>query len=204
MRSRGFTLVEMLVVMTISAILIAAAVPSLQWMVARNRISDATNLLLSDIEFARLEAARRGSTVAICRRSIQTRRSPPLLAAALRRQRSTAMTGPSVGSYLRKSSPTPTRPISKSTTASFFAAGFGGRARVIIHSNIGGAERLAYLPRGTGGFIGSGRLPSPMVNRLPCGNRALTALALDGGARCIPMSLLGSLRVTRPSGGVCP
>ncbi len=52
MRSRGFTLVEMLVVMTISAILIAAAVPSFQWMVARNRISDATNLLLSNIEFA--------------------------------------------------------------------------------------------------------------------------------------------------------
>ncbi len=67
MHSRGFTLVEVLVVMTISAILIAAAVPSFQWMMARNRVSDATNLLLSNIEFARLEAARRGNTVVICR-----------------------------------------------------------------------------------------------------------------------------------------
>ena len=43
MRSRGFHLVELLVVMTISAILIAAAVPAFQWTIARNRIADATN-----------------------------------------------------------------------------------------------------------------------------------------------------------------
>ena len=46
MHSRGFTFVEMLVVMTISAILIAVAVPSFQWTIARNRVSDATNQLL--------------------------------------------------------------------------------------------------------------------------------------------------------------
>ena len=67
MHSRGFTLVEMLVVMTISAILIAAAVPSFQWTIARNRISDATNQLLSHLEYARMEASRRGNTVSICR-----------------------------------------------------------------------------------------------------------------------------------------
>ena len=67
MHSRGFTLVEMLVVMTISAILIAAGVPAFQWTIARNRISDGANHLLSHLEYARMEATRRGNTVSLCR-----------------------------------------------------------------------------------------------------------------------------------------
>ena len=67
MRSRGFTLVEMLVVMAISAILIAAAVPSFQALIASTRASSASGTLLSNLEYARSEAIRRNQNVTVCR-----------------------------------------------------------------------------------------------------------------------------------------
>lgn len=67
MRLRGFTMVEMLVVMTISAILIAAAVPSFNTMIARSRSSSASSTLLSNLELARSEAIRRNQNVTMCR-----------------------------------------------------------------------------------------------------------------------------------------
>ena len=67
MRSRGFTLVEMLVVMAISAILIAAAVPSFQSLIASTRASSASGTLVSNLEYARSEAIRRNQNVTVCR-----------------------------------------------------------------------------------------------------------------------------------------
>ena len=67
MRLRGFTLVEMLVVMAISAILIAAAVPSFQAITASSRASSASGMLISSLEFARSEAIRRNQAVTVCR-----------------------------------------------------------------------------------------------------------------------------------------
>jgi type IV fimbrial biogenesis protein FimT len=67
MQARGFTLVEVLVVMTISAILLAAAVPALQSMAHSNRVSSGANELLSSIQLARGEAVRRNGFVTICR-----------------------------------------------------------------------------------------------------------------------------------------
>lgn len=67
MHSRGFTLVEMLVVIAISAILIAAAVPSFQSLIASSRASSASGNLRSSLEFARSEAIRRNQNVTVCR-----------------------------------------------------------------------------------------------------------------------------------------
>jgi len=67
MRSRGFTLIELLVILTISAILVAMAVPSFQAMIRTNRISGASNSMLSALDLARSEAIRRGANVVICR-----------------------------------------------------------------------------------------------------------------------------------------
>ncbi len=67
MRLRGFTLVELLVVMTISAILVAAAVPSFVWLMSTTRVSNAANNLSAAFERARSEAVRRGTIVSICR-----------------------------------------------------------------------------------------------------------------------------------------
>lgn len=67
MSERGFTLVEILVVLTISAILLAAAVPAMQGLIQSNRITGGTNELLSSIQMARSEAVRRNGNVTICR-----------------------------------------------------------------------------------------------------------------------------------------
>lgn len=67
MRMRGFTLVEVLVVLTISAILIAAAVPSFIWMNARTKASNTSNELLAHMQLARSEAMRRNVGVSVCR-----------------------------------------------------------------------------------------------------------------------------------------
>jgi len=67
MHSRGFTMIELLVVITISAILVATAIPSFQRFIARNRASNASNDLLAALQLARAEAIRRGAPVSVCR-----------------------------------------------------------------------------------------------------------------------------------------
>ena len=67
MRTRGFTLIEMLTVLTISAILVAMAIPSFVWINARTRAANAGNSLLASFELARSEAIRRNMQVSVCR-----------------------------------------------------------------------------------------------------------------------------------------
>lgn len=76
MRSRGFTLIEMLVVITISAILVAVAVPSFVWMNARTRAANTANSLLASFELARSEAIRRNTRVSICRADLTVPTAP--------------------------------------------------------------------------------------------------------------------------------
>ncbi|MGH6624140.1 MAG: GspH/FimT family pseudopilin [Burkholderiaceae bacterium] len=80
---RGFTLVEMLVVLTISAILIAAAVPSFVWMNARTKASNASNDLLASMQLARSEAIRRNVGVTVCRVEDPTLAAPVCSGAAV-------------------------------------------------------------------------------------------------------------------------
>lgn len=67
MHSRGFTLVELLVILTISAILVAMAVPSFTALIQSNRVTSAANSMLSSMDLARSEAIRRGNNVTVCR-----------------------------------------------------------------------------------------------------------------------------------------
>ncbi len=65
-RSKGFTLLELMITLFIVAILFAAAIPSFKDMSTRNRLVTYTNDFIATINLARSEAVRRGSPVSIC------------------------------------------------------------------------------------------------------------------------------------------
>ncbi len=64
--SAGYTLVELMVVITIVAILISVGVPSYRYVTNSNRVSAEVNSLLGDLQFARSEAIKEGGTVTVC------------------------------------------------------------------------------------------------------------------------------------------
>lgn len=67
--ARGFTLVELLVAVTIVAILAATAMPSFQSAMVRSTIRSLSSSLGTDLAFARSEAVRLGAAVTLCPRS---------------------------------------------------------------------------------------------------------------------------------------
>lgn len=62
----GMTLIEVMVTLGIVAILATVAAPSLQSMIERNQLQALTNNVVSNLYYARSEAAKRGFTVAFC------------------------------------------------------------------------------------------------------------------------------------------
>lgn len=62
----GFTLVELIVTLTIAGILAAVAAPSMFGFVASNRLATQINELIADINLSRSEAIKRGTTSGIC------------------------------------------------------------------------------------------------------------------------------------------
>lgn len=66
-KSLGFTLVELLVTMSILATLVTLAAPSVAGLVQSGNVASAVNTFLGDIRFTRSEAIRRGAPVIVCR-----------------------------------------------------------------------------------------------------------------------------------------
>lgn len=65
----GFTMIELLIVLTIGAVLAAIAVPSLRSTLNNTRQSSAVSLLVNDMNQARGEAIKRNGPVLICGRN---------------------------------------------------------------------------------------------------------------------------------------
>ena len=67
MNAKGFTLIELMVVISIIAILASLAVPSFTDMIRRQKVSGEANVLFSLVYLARSEAIKRNSVVTICK-----------------------------------------------------------------------------------------------------------------------------------------
>jgi type IV fimbrial biogenesis protein FimT len=70
--SAGFTLTEVIIVMMVVGILAAIGTPTFKYVTTSNRISGEVNGLLGDMQFARSEAIKSGTTVSICTSSTGT------------------------------------------------------------------------------------------------------------------------------------
>lgn len=66
-KSRGFTLIELMVVVVILAILMTLVAPSFVRTIQSSTMSSTVNTFLADLRFARSEAIRRGGGVVMCR-----------------------------------------------------------------------------------------------------------------------------------------
>jgi type IV fimbrial biogenesis protein FimT len=65
--ARGFTLVELMVTLSVLAILLTIAVPSFTGAIARSAVAGHVNTFMADARFARTEAIKRGANVTMCR-----------------------------------------------------------------------------------------------------------------------------------------
>jgi len=65
----GFTLIELMVTISVAAILLSIAIPGFKQLSTRNRITTYTNDFIASINYARSEAVRLGSPVSICKSS---------------------------------------------------------------------------------------------------------------------------------------
>lgn len=64
--SRGFTLIELMVTITIGVILMTLAVPSMRNMIERNAVSGHVNSFVGAVQLARSEAIKTGMPIVIC------------------------------------------------------------------------------------------------------------------------------------------
>lgn len=64
--NRGFTVVELMVTVAIAAVLVSIAVPSMSNLLRAARLSSQTDLLVSTLSLARLEAVKRRTNFLVC------------------------------------------------------------------------------------------------------------------------------------------
>lgn len=71
-RARGFTIIELMIVVTIIAVLFVIVAPSMTQMIRNSRVRSFTSDLRSDIALAKSQAQRESSQVVFCPSSDQT------------------------------------------------------------------------------------------------------------------------------------
>lgn len=65
-KSQGFTLIELMVTISVLAILVTIGMPNLQRFIQNSRLQSQSASLVGDLNYARAEAVRLGSPVAVC------------------------------------------------------------------------------------------------------------------------------------------
>lgn len=75
---RGFTLVELMITMTIALVLLMIAVPSFKNITLSNKLTTTANDLVNAINVARMEAVKRNTNTQLCSNSSSANTSDPL------------------------------------------------------------------------------------------------------------------------------
>jgi type IV fimbrial biogenesis protein FimT len=65
-KQTGFTLIELMVTLSVLAILLTIGIPNLQMFIQNSRLQSQSTALVGDFNYARSEAVRRGSPMAVC------------------------------------------------------------------------------------------------------------------------------------------
>ena len=65
-KTHGFTLVELIMTLSVAAVLLAVGVPNLNDLIRNNRLTAATNLFVSSLNIARSEAIKQGRNATVC------------------------------------------------------------------------------------------------------------------------------------------
>lgn len=73
--NRGFTLIELMVAITVAAVLASAAVPSFASLIARNKVTTQTNAILESLYLARSYAIVKQRNVHVCHLNAETNSS---------------------------------------------------------------------------------------------------------------------------------
>jgi type IV fimbrial biogenesis protein FimT len=72
----GFTLIELMITLSLGMIILSFAVPSFSSFIKNSRLTTVTNNLVADVNYARHEAVTRGTTVIMCRSADPTAATP--------------------------------------------------------------------------------------------------------------------------------
>lgn len=65
-KTSGFTILELMITLTVASVIMALAVPSFRDFIKNSRMSGASNDLLTSLQLARTEAIKRRHSVALC------------------------------------------------------------------------------------------------------------------------------------------
>jgi type IV fimbrial biogenesis protein FimT len=66
-RFKGFTLIELMVALSVAAILLTIGVPNFREMLLSNALTSKVNAFVADLNFTRSEAVKRGARVTMCK-----------------------------------------------------------------------------------------------------------------------------------------
>jgi len=196
MTSRGFTLVELLVVLAIAAILVAGGVPSLSWFIASSRTASAVDTMVAVLERARSEAQRRSAVVSVCR-SLDPYAAEPAIKCS-----NAAGLGYAAGDWAsgwvmfekRGSTGAGTYQNGIDTVLQRQSAAGAARTRLVVAGNLPGAA-VAYDRYGTA---------ASSAGTFSVDYRDPASLELTGAARCVVVAVVtGRITVRRPVAGAC-
>lgn len=193
---RGFTLVELLVVLTIAAILVAGSVPSLSWLIATSRTANAVDAMVSSFERARSEAAGRNAVVSVCR-TLDPHADEASLACSNAAGRGYAAGDWASGWVMfekRGSTPNGTYQPGVDALLQRQSGAGSGKPRLVIAGNLPGAA-VAYDRFGTA---------ASSAGTFALDYRDPASPALTGAGRCVVVAVVtGRISVRRPTGSSC-